>query len=60
VSISAIDPVGNYAVRLTFSDRHNTGLYSWAYLRRLGEEQETLWADYLNELAAKGLKRTLV
>ena len=58
VSISAIDPVGNYAVRLTFSDRHNTGLYSWTYLRRLGEEQETLWADYLRELAAKGLKRT--
>ena len=58
VSISAIDPVGNYAVRLTFSDRHNTGLYSWTYLRRLGEERETLWADYLRELASKGLKRT--
>ena len=58
VSISAIDPVGNYAVRLTFSDRHNTGLFSWTYLRRLGEERETLWADYLKELAAKGLQRT--
>jgi DUF971 family protein len=57
VSISAIDPVGNYAVRLTFDDGHDTGLFSWSYLRRLGDERERLWADYLNELAAKGLSR---
>jgi DUF971 family protein len=57
VSISAVDPVGNYAVRLTFDDGHDTGLFSWSYLRRLGDERERLWADYLNELAAKGLSR---
>jgi DUF971 family protein len=57
VSITAIDPVGNYAVRLTFSDGHNTGIFSWSYLRRLGEENGTLWREYLDELAAKGLSR---
>lgn len=57
VAISAVDPVGNYAVRLTFSDGHNTGLYSWVYLRRLGEDQSTLWTDYLRDLEAKGLSR---
>lgn len=57
VSITAVDPVGNYAVRLTFSDGHNTGIFSWSYLRRLGEEEETLWQEYLDELAAKGLNR---
>jgi DUF971 family protein len=57
VSITAVDPVGNYAVRLTFDDGHDTGLFSWSYLRRLGDERERLWADYLNELAAKGLSR---
>lgn len=57
VSIAAVDPVGNYAVRLTFSDGHNTGLFSWAYLRKLGDEQSELWAGYLAELASKGLVR---
>ena len=57
VSVTAIDPVGNYAVRLTFSDGHNTGIFSWSYLRRLGEERDVLWGDYLGELAAKGLSR---
>ena len=59
VAISAIDPVGNYAVRLTFSDGHNTGIYAWNYLRRLGEDHEMLWAEYLRELEAKGLQRSL-
>jgi DUF971 family protein len=57
VAIAAVDPVGNYAVRLTFGDGHNTGLFSWTYLRKLGEERETLWAEYLGELKAKGLSR---
>jgi DUF971 family protein len=57
VSITAIDPVGNYAVRLTFTDGHNTGIFSWSYLRRLGEENGTLRREYLDELAAKGLSR---
>ena len=60
VTVTAVDAVGNYAVRLTFSDGHNTGIFSWAYLRRLGEERETLWSEYLNDLAAKGLKRSPV
>jgi DUF971 family protein len=57
VSIAAVDPVGNYAVRLTFSDGHNTGLFSWTYLRRLGDERPSLWAAYLAELQAKGMSR---
>ena len=55
VAVTAIDPVGNYAVRLTFSDGHNTGLFSWTYLRHLGENREKLWNDYLADLKAKGL-----
>lgn len=57
VSITAVDPVGNYAVRLTFSDGHNTGLYTWNYLRKLGDEQADLWAGYLAELDSKGMSR---
>ena len=57
VRIARLDPVGNYAVRLTFSDGHNTGLYSWTYLRKLGDEHATLWGEYLAELKAKGLSR---
>ena len=57
VSIAAIDPVGNYAARLTFSDGHNTGLYSWSYLRKLGEDRDHLWADYLADLKNKGFDR---
>jgi DUF971 family protein len=57
VSITAIDPIGNYAVRLTFSDGHNTGLFSWTYLRKLGDERDALWGEYLTELKAKGLGR---
>ncbi len=57
VGITAIDPVGNYAVRITFDDGHNTGLYSWDYFRTLGANQDALWAAYLSDLAAKGLGR---
>lgn len=57
VAITAVDPVGNYAVRLTFSDGHNTGLFSWTYLRRVGDERAKLWADYLSDLKSKGLSR---
>lgn len=58
VSIASIEQVGNYAVRLTFSDSHSTGIFSWSYLRRLGAERETLWEEYLGELAAKGFERS--
>jgi DUF971 family protein len=49
VLITAIEPIGNYAVRLVFDDGHNSGLYTWAWLYRLGRERETLWAEYLRQ-----------
>ena len=58
VTIAAVDPVGNYAVRLTFSDRHNSGIFSWPYLRKLSNERESLWTGYLRDLKAKGMSRT--
>lgn len=57
VIITGVDPVGNYAVRITFSDGHQTGFYSWVYLEKLGREHETLWAQYLSELEAAGKSR---
>jgi DUF971 family protein len=57
VGIIAVEPVGYYAVRLVFDDLHDTGIYSWDYLRRLGEEQDRRWAAYLDALAARGLSR---
>ncbi len=57
VGIMEVEPVGNYAVRLRFDDMHDTGLYSWSYLRKLGEEQDNLWQAYLDALEARGLSR---
>jgi len=57
VRILRIEPVGNYAARIVFDDGHNTGLFTWAYLRELGENKEARWHDYLAELAAKRLTR---
>jgi DUF971 family protein len=57
VKISALEPIGNYAVRITFDDGHDTGLYSWDHLYELGSEHGTKWPAYLEELAAQGLKR---
>lgn len=57
VTIDRMEPVGAYAVRLIFSDGHDSGLYSWAYLRELHDDQEAIWNRYLAELAAKGLSR---
>jgi|SRR5689334_15781950 DUF971 family protein len=47
VRIAALEPVGNYAVRIRFDDGHDTGLFSWDYLHELGREQQTKWAAYL-------------
>ncbi len=55
--VTAIDPVGNYAVQLHFSDGHNTGIYSWDYLHWLGANQAQLWEDYLQRLEAAGFTR---
>ena len=57
VAISKIEPVGNYAVRIIFDDSHDTGIFTWDYLHRLGHEKETRWNEYLAELEAKGLSR---
>ena len=57
VKIVGVSPVGNYAVRLQFDDRHDTGLYSWAYLHRLGSNKTALWSAYLDELKAAGKSR---
>ena len=57
VGIGAIEPIGNYAIRLTFSDGHDTGIYSWAYLKRLGGEQTSRWPAYLQALERAGLSR---
>ncbi|MDI1263187.1 MAG: DUF971 domain-containing protein [bacterium] len=57
VTILSVDPVGNYAVRLGFDDMHSTGIYSWVFLRDLGENTERRFQGYLDDLAAKGLDR---
>jgi DUF971 family protein len=57
VGISAIEPVGNYAVRLMFDDGHNTGLYTWILLYELGRDMETNWARYLERCEEAGVTR---
>ena len=57
VNITEVEPVGHYAIRIKFSDGHDTGIFSWALLRRMGQEQDALWAAYLEALAEKGLSR---
>ena len=57
VSIKEIKPVGNYAITPVFSDGHNSGIYTWDLLYKLGAEYQTLWANYLNKLEAAGHKR---
>jgi DUF971 family protein len=57
VGIMAVEPVGHYAVRIKFDDLHDTGIYSWDYLYRLGEDQPRLWQTYLDALAARRLSR---
>ena len=57
VTIRAIDPIGNYAIRLVFSDGHNTGIYSWPFLHEITLRKDELWNTYLEELAAAGARR---
>jgi DUF971 family protein len=57
VEIRSLEPVGSYAVQPVFSDGHSTGIYSWEYLYELGQNQERLWAQYLERLAAAGASR---
>ena len=57
VKIAGLEPVGNYAVRILFDDRHDTGLYSWDYLHELGRDRDAKWSTYLRALTAKHLER---
>ncbi|MCO6186340.1 gamma-butyrobetaine hydroxylase-like domain-containing protein [Rhizobium sp. L1K21] len=57
VEIVSVQPNGNYAVRIGFDDMHNTGIYTWRYLRELGERGNELFAAYEQELREKGLSR---
>ncbi|MFH1870907.1 MAG: DUF971 domain-containing protein [Pseudomonadota bacterium] len=59
VEITALDAVGNYAVQPTFSDGHNTGIYSWDLLYHLGANHESLWAEYLERLEKAGASRDI-
>jgi DUF971 family protein len=54
VTIKSIKPTGNYAVILTFSDGHDTGIYSWSHLYNLADNNKALWAQYLDKLNAAG------
>ena len=57
VGIRQIEAVGNYAIRIVFDDGHDTGIYSWVFLRDLVENQERYWQDYLRELKEKNASR---
>lgn len=57
VAVKALEPVGNYAVRIVFDDGHDTGLYSWDYLHELGQAHDAKWSAYLGALKGKGLAR---
>ncbi|RJG25738.1 gamma-butyrobetaine hydroxylase-like domain-containing protein [Massilia cavernae] len=56
VQVTALEPVGNYAVKPTFSDGHDSGLFTWEYLHKLGTEQDALWAGYMQRLHAAGFE----
>jgi DUF971 family protein len=57
VRVTAIEPVGHYAVRLIFDDGHDSGLYTWEHLYTLGRDQPARWTDYLDRLKAAGYAR---
>ena len=57
VELEGLEPIGNYAIKPTFSDGHDSGLFTWEYLYFLGSEQDQLWADYERRLLAAGTDR---
>lgn len=57
VAIERLEPAGHYALLIHFDDGHNTGIYSWDYLRELGQHHDEYWRDYLKRLDAAGLSR---
>jgi DUF971 family protein len=56
VGIRGVEPVGNYAVKPLFTDGHESGIFTWDYLYKLGSEHEALWQDYMNRLQAAGFE----
>jgi len=59
VGIEAIEPVGTYALKLVFSDGHDSGIYSWDLLYNLGLHRDELWREYLHQIEAQGLSRDI-
>ena len=57
VKIAAVEPVGHYAIRIVFDDKHDTGIFSWSYLRELGDTYAERWAAYQAALLYRGLSR---
>ena len=57
VGIVKVEPVGNYAIRIVFDDLHESGIFSWNYLRELGTRRQEVWQSYLERLQAEGLSR---
>ena len=57
VAIDAVEPIGHYAIRPTFSDGHSTGIYSWEYLYEIAQQHDQLWQRYLDRLARAGQSR---
>jgi DUF971 family protein len=57
IGILAVEPVGNYAIRIKFDDLHDSGIYTWAYLHQLGRERDQRWKDYLKALEKAGQSR---
>jgi len=57
VNITSIEPIGHYAVKLVFDDKHDSGLYDWGLLRELGDNYDAHWADYLSRCEAAGYAR---
>ena len=60
VGVVELEPIGNYAVKPVFSDGHESGIFSWDYLYKLGSEQTQLWEDYQRRLQAAGMARDAV
>lgn len=60
VTIMGVEPVGSYAIQPTFSDGHDTGIYSWDYLFEIGKNQDMLWSRYLQQLADAGASRQVL
>ena len=57
VTIENIEPIGQYAIKLTFSDGHDTGIYTWDYLYELAATYDVLWEEYINKLSNAGIQR---